>query len=252
MAESSRLQRASDADIKDAQRLARAWWQTEDATLKSIADRLRLEPWEAAELIVGDDPAVGPRVHSGPKARSYRRRLMATLARQLQDASATRHGATPRIAERLGVARRTVDDYLYDPDGRRHRQWRAERRGTCRVCGEPTTYLGPGRSAETCVKHKERAKATSWTRESAAAALRTWEATFGFRPTSSDLDRTRARSRGREALARLEAVRVPSPAALRRLYGSVGAAFADAFTAPTEQETSATSTATASNARPSS
>jgi len=252
MAEPSRLQSASDADIRAAQVVARTLWQTQDATLKSIADRLRLEPWEAAELIVGDDPAVQPRVHSGPKARSYRRRLLARLARQLQDASANRQGATPRIAERLGVARRTVDDYLYDPDGRLHRQWRAERRGTCRVCGAPTTYLGPGRSADTCVKHKERAKPTSWTRESAAAALRTWEATFGFRPTSSDLDRTRARSRGPEALARLEAVRAPSPAALRRLYGSVGAAFADAFNAPPKKETSATSTAPAPDARPSS
>jgi hypothetical protein len=55
------------------------------------------------------------------------------------------------IAEKLALARSTVNKYRRDPDGDRERARRERYRGRCRGCGRPTQGSdGPGRRPEWC------------------------------------------------------------------------------------------------------
>ena len=58
---------------------------------------------------------------------------------------------TEEIADRLGLARSTVNKYRRDPEGERERARRERYRGRCRGCGRPTRGSdGPGRAPEWC------------------------------------------------------------------------------------------------------
>lgn len=233
---SSTLRDRDPDEIRAATRIARAQWQeTTPATgepaytLADIAANLGLEPWETAALIAGDvDPAAIPA--SGRALAAYRRQVMVALTEALTAQRVPRG----QIASRLGVSPRTIDAYRYDPTNAKHREFRLLLRGTCRRCGRPTTYLRKGRSSALCASCRPTSAPSTWTRETAVQALREWEQTFGFRPTLQDLDRARAQARGPDAVARLDQVRVPSPRALRRLFGSGPAGLQEAFDDPAD------------------
>ena len=59
--------------------------------------------------------------------------------------------------------------------------------------------------------------------------MRAWHARYGAAPSSYDWSRTHARRRGGEALKRLQTGEWPAPSIVIDLYGSWGAALADAF-----------------------
>jgi hypothetical protein len=62
------------------------------------------------------------------------------------EALAGRGLGSEEIADRLGLARSTVNKYRRDPDGERERARRGRYRGRCRGCGRPTRGSdGPGR-----------------------------------------------------------------------------------------------------------
>jgi hypothetical protein len=232
-----RLKDRAPEDLIAATRVARAQWQetapgrddnqTEPAyDLAAIATNLGIEPWEAAALIVGDVNDAGHTIpDKGRPLQTYRRNVLVALALQLTEQGVGR-GA---IARRLGISPRTVDYYRYDPTNAIHRQLRQQRPGTCEICGEDTSYLRRGRGSRHCARPRGASDPKAWTMEDAAKALRAWEQTFGSPPTLQDLDRARARRRGPEAVARLDRVNVPSPSALRRLWGSGPAALDAVF-----------------------
>jgi hypothetical protein len=67
------------------------------------------------------------------------------------EALAGRGLGSEEIAERLGLARSTVNKYRRDPEGERERARRERYRGRCRGCGRPTRGSdGPGRAPEWC------------------------------------------------------------------------------------------------------
>jgi DNA-binding CsgD family transcriptional regulator len=62
---------------------------------------------------------------------------------------AARGFRSDEIAEKLALARSTVNKYRRDPDGDRERARRERYRGRCRGCGRPTRGSdGPGRAPE--------------------------------------------------------------------------------------------------------
>jgi hypothetical protein len=67
------------------------------------------------------------------------------------EALAARGLGSEEIAEKLGLARSTVNKYRRDPDGKQERARRERCRGRCRGCGRPTRGSdGPGRGPEWC------------------------------------------------------------------------------------------------------
>jgi hypothetical protein len=66
-------------------------------------------------------------------------------------------------------------------------------------------------------------------RERVRDAMRTWDASYGSRPTSYDWSVSHAGRRGPEALARLQDAEWPAASTVSAVYGSWAAAHADAF-----------------------
>jgi transposase len=90
------------------------------------------------------------------------------------------------IAERMGVARTTVDAWLHDPDGSRLKARKDAYGGTCKQCGGKTDgSRGPGRASDLCQACR------TWEEEDIIAAIRTWAAQHGGIPPK-EADWTRA------------------------------------------------------------
>lgn len=135
------------------------------------------------------------------------------------------------IAQRLGRAEATIKAYFYDPTGEKARQVKARYRGTCHVCGAPTSARGgKGDAYEYCTTCRPGARARKWTRERVREAMLAWEGRYGTPPSSYDWSRTHTRARGAEAIARLRDGEWPAPATVSALYGTWEAARSDAST----------------------
>jgi hypothetical protein len=160
-----------------------------------------------------------------PEDRSVRRR------RNVLQAQHYRHQgrSIAEIARLLDQAPATIKAYLYDPTGERARATKARYRGTCESCGAPTSGAdGRGRASRHCQRCKPQSVPRR-VRESVSAAHRRWYERYGFIATTYDWSGTHARRRGGPALARYESGDWPSGPVIRRLYGSVANARADAF-----------------------
>jgi predicted transcriptional regulator len=85
------------------------------------------------------------------------------------------------IAERMGCARSTVNDYLHDPGGHRLRARKDSYRGVCEQCGGVTNGSnGPDRAPRVC------ADCIEWTAESVVCAMQDWAEEHGYAPTTTD------------------------------------------------------------------
>jgi hypothetical protein len=118
------------------------------------------------------------------------------------------------------------------PTGEKARAVKARYQGVCRGCGAPTQPRnGKGDAYEYCKTCNPGAAAPKLTRDAVRQAMRLWRSRYGTPPSSYDWSRTHARSRGGDALARLNAGDWPPPATVTDLYGTWAAARADAFAA---------------------
>src|SRR5262249_48636206 len=106
---------------------------------------------------------------------------------------------------------------------------KARYRGTCRICGAPTSPRnGKGDAYEYCRRCRPGAAAPQWTRQRIRDAIRRWTEIYGSPPTSYDWSRTHAARRGGEALRRVQSGEWPAAATVCRRYGAWSAAIADA------------------------
>jgi hypothetical protein len=171
------------------------------------------------------DPIAHAALDGVPEDRSVRRR------RKVLQPQHYRHQgrSIAEIARLLDQAPATIKAYLYDPTGEKARATKARYRGTCEVCGAPTSGAdGKGRAARRCQRCKPQS-VPKWTHEKVRVAHRAWHERYGFVATVYDWSGTHARWRGGTALERYEAGDWPSGPVIRRLYGSPAAARADAF-----------------------
>ena len=163
-----------------------------------------------------------------PEDRSVRRK------RKVLQAQHYRHQgrSIAEIARLLDQAPATIKAYLYDPTGEKARAIKQRYRGSCEVCGAPTSGAdGKGRASRHCQRCKPQS-VPRWTRELVRAAHRRWYERYDFVASSCDWSGTHARRRGGAALARYESGEWPSGPVVRRLYGSAANARADAFPSP--------------------
>jgi hypothetical protein len=181
--------------------------------------------------------------------RVSERRRAAQLARHYRDQEGL---AIAEIARRLGRAEATLKSYLYDPTGDKARAVKARYKGVCRGCGAPTAPRnGKGDAYAYCKRCHPGAIAREWTRERVREAMRAWRARYGAAPSSYDWSRTHARTRGGEALKRLQAGEWPAPSTVIDLYGACAPAVADAFDgAPERSGVNAVDIRTRAGARP--
>jgi DNA-binding CsgD family transcriptional regulator len=99
---------------------------------------------------------------------------------------AARGFRSDEIAEKLALARSTVNKYRRDPDGDQERARRERYRGRCRGCGRPTRGSdGPGRAPEWCPECAP-LRRRSWNDEQTLEAIRDWTQLTGAPPTLYD------------------------------------------------------------------
>jgi hypothetical protein len=134
-----------------------------------------------------------------------------------------------QIAHLLDRAPATIRGYLHDPTGVKDQARKTSYAGMCERCGTPTSGADgkqhPSRHCQRC-KPQSRPR---WTHDMVRGAHRFWLERFGFIASSVDWSSTHARRRGGAALERYRSAHWPSQSVNRRLYGSPGAARADAF-----------------------
>jgi hypothetical protein len=150
-----------------------------------------------------------------------------------------------QIAQLLDRAPATVRGYLHDPTAAKAKARKASYAGRCERCDAPTSGAdGKRRTPRHCQRCKPQSRAR-WTRGAVRGAHRFWRERFGFIASSVDWSGTHARRRGGAALERYQSGRWPSQSVIRRLYGTPGAARADAFPPPADhaQHLNASSTA---------
>jgi hypothetical protein len=141
------------------------------------------------------------------------------------EALAGRGLGSEEIADRLGLARSTVNKYRRDPDGERERARREQDRGRCRGCGRPTRGSdGPGRAPEWCPDCAP-ARRRRWSDAQMLGAIRAWTRLSGAPPTLSDWSPAHAPA-GHPGAARYlaERGRWPSASSVARRFGSLRAA----------------------------
>jgi transcriptional regulator with XRE-family HTH domain len=137
-----------------------------------------------------------------------------------------------QIAERLGLAPSTVRDYHRDPDAERNRRNRERYRGTCELCGRPTTG-GHGYDAPRQCARCARARSRVWSRDRIVAAIRNWRDLTGEAPTVLDWSPAHADDEHPGAARFLaEPGRWPSVAAAQAHFGSFSAAIEAAGVEP--------------------
>jgi hypothetical protein len=141
------------------------------------------------------------------------------------EALAARGLGSEEIAEKLGLARSTVNKYRRDPDGKQERARRERYRGRCRGCGRPTRGSdGPGRAPEWCPECAP-LRRRRWSDAEMLEAIRAWTRLSGAAPTLSDWSPTHAAA-GHPGAARYlaERGRWPSASSVARRFGSLRAA----------------------------
>ena len=141
------------------------------------------------------------------------------------EALAGRGLGSEEIADRLGLARSTVNKYRRDPDGERERARRERYRGRCRGCGRPTRGSdGPGRAPEWCPACAP-ARRRRWSDEQMLEAVRDWTRLTGAPPTLYDWSPVHAPA-GHKGAARYlaERGRWPNASSVARRFGSLRAA----------------------------
>jgi hypothetical protein len=129
------------------------------------------------------------------------------------------------IAERLGLARSTVNKYRRDPEGERERERRERYRGRCRRCGRPTRGSdGPGRAPEWCPECAPLQR-RRWSDDAMLEAVRDWTRLTGAPPTVYDWSPAHAPA-GHAGTARYlaERGRWPNASSLGCRFGSLPAA----------------------------
>jgi len=201
--------------------LARDLWQQGQMSLQEIASRLRVDVLAVARMLVPTTVVGDPAGDTHHQRASHQRRLLAALAVELRgNEDRAPYGAIAEWARRLGVSPRTVRDYLWDPARTKRppiRRSAGQRGSQCPACGEPTWRRRDGTSAP-CSRHRGDRKRTTLEWATAVAQLHAFAEAYGRIPTTTDLDPVRARKRGPEYVARLQAHPVPSPNQLRRLW----------------------------------
>jgi hypothetical protein len=102
------------------------------------------------------------------------------------EALAGRGFGSREIAERLRLARSTVNKYRRDAEGERERARRERYRGRCRGCGRPTRGSdGPGRAPEWCPECAPLWR-RRWSDAQMLQAIRDWMRLTGAPPTLYD------------------------------------------------------------------
>jgi IS30 family transposase len=141
------------------------------------------------------------------------------------EALAGRGLGSEEIAERLGLARSTVNKYRRDPEGERERARRERYRGRCRGCGRPTRGSdGPGRAPEWC-RECAPLQRRRWSDERLLEAIRDWTRLTGSPPTLYDWSPAHAPAGHRGAARYLAARgRWPNASSIARRFGSLRAA----------------------------
>ena len=138
---------------------------------------------------------------------------------------AARGVRSDEIAEKLGLARSTVNKYRRDPEGERERARRERYRGRCRGCGRPTRGSdGPGRGPEWCPECAP-VRRRRWSDAQTLEAIRDWTRLTGGPPTVYDWSPAHAPAGHRGAARYLaERGRWPNATSLARRFGSLRAA----------------------------
>jgi hypothetical protein len=138
------------------------------------------------------------------------------------EALAGRGLGSEEIADRLGLARSTVNKYRRDPDGERERARRERYRGRCRGCGRPTRGSdGPGRAPEWCPECAP-LRRRRWSDAQMLAAIREWTGLPGAPRTLYDWSPAHAPA-GHPGAARYlaERGRWPNASSVARRFGSL-------------------------------
>jgi DNA-binding CsgD family transcriptional regulator len=138
------------------------------------------------------------------------------------EALASRGLGGEEIADRLGLARSTVNKYRRDPDGEQERARRERYRGRCRGCGRPTRGSdGPGRAPEWCPACAA-LRRRRWSDERLLEAIRDWTRLTGAPPTLYDWSPAHAPA-GHPGTARYLAERGkwPNASSVARRFGSL-------------------------------
>jgi IS30 family transposase len=141
------------------------------------------------------------------------------------EALAARGLGSEEIADRLGLARSTVNKYRRDPEGERERARRERYRGRCRRCGRATRGSdGPGRAPEWCPACAPLQR-RRWSDDQMLDAVRAWTRLTGAPPTLYDWSPAHAPAGHRGAARYLaERGRWPSASSVARRFGSLRAA----------------------------
>lgn len=103
------------------------------------------------------------------------------------------------IAARMGVKLSTVNSWLTDPDGSRHKARKQSYVGSCEDCGAPTNgYAGKGKACRLCreCELRHRHEDAKWTTQSIVASIQRFEQRHGRVPSANDFNPAMARSVG--------------------------------------------------------
>jgi hypothetical protein len=168
---------------------------------------------------------------SGAAGRTTRAERVAQIERLER-----RGFGTHEIADRLGLARSTINIYRADPDGERQRQRRASYQGTCRGCGAQTSGSGgPRRAPERC-RSCAGGRRRNWSDERVLEAIRDWTDVTGSPPTLADWSPAHAPA-GHEGSARYrsEPGRWPSASTVAARFASLRAAIEAAGLRPARE-----------------
>jgi hypothetical protein len=210
--------------------LARNLWG-QGQTLTQIAAVVgAADEGAVARLLVSFQRVPAPDAGEGVRGQQRQRRaLLAALAGALR-AEQPGRDQIPAIAARLGVSVRTVNDYLWDPDGSKRRaiKDRTVPRGICRTCGRPTSYSGRNRISDYCSEHREDGKPRRMTRAKATHQVREFTQRTGIVLTTTDLESYERRRDPRRSRLVAEA-ELPTARQLRRLWGSARTALDDIY-----------------------
>src|SRR5919108_2892145 len=173
-------------------------------------------------MALGDEAATrrprGARVTRDVLVRPTRRERVDQI-----DALAAAGLGTTEIAEKLGLARSTVNKYRRDPEGERERARRESYRGRCRRCGRPTRGSdGPGRAPEWCHACAP-LRRRRWSDDQMLEAVREWTRLTGAPPTLYDWSPAHAPAGHGGGAARYlaEQGRWPNASSVARRFGSL-------------------------------
>lgn len=138
------------------------------------------------------------------------------------------------IAERLGIAISTVQDYYTDPDGSKARARKAKNHGVCIDCGAETRNSGSAKYVpERCRACFDARPKKYWTRERIIEAICEWVAEYGEPPTAMQWSPSQARRAGLGWMAeRWESGEWPVLTTVQKAFGSWNAGIAAAGFTP--------------------